>query len=76
MAAGRRETSRVVVLNADMLAVSVWEDWVLSCWREAKGESNHSNVMFKLRSRLGLSVGCITYHAWAFAWWRGDWYAE
>jgi hypothetical protein len=32
--------------------------------------------MFKLRSRLGLSIGCITINAWAFALWQGDWYAE
>jgi hypothetical protein len=46
----------------------ICEGWVWLCGKEAKGESN---VMFKLRSRLGLSIGCITYHAWAFAWWRG-----
>jgi hypothetical protein len=51
----------------------VCEDWVWLCCGEAKDESN---VMFKLRSRLGLSIGCITINAWASRLVAGDWYAE
>ena len=75
MAAGRRETSRVVVLNADMLGVSMCEEFGCGLWwTEAKGESNEclcSEGGSGYRSAV-LLVGVLMHGPL----WRGDWYAE